>query len=167
MPSHVRLLVTPCTAARKAFLSFTVSRVCWSSCPLSWWFYLTNSSSATLFSFCLQFFPASGSFSVSWLFTSGGQSIGASAAVFPIHIKGWFPLGLISLILLSKGLSRVLQHNSLKASILQHSAFFMVQLSHPYMTTGKTISLTRWTFFTKLCPCFFSMLYRFIIGIKP
>ena len=143
------IFVTPWTAARQAFLSVTVSRVCWSSCPLSWWFYLTNSSSATLFSFCLQFFPASGSFSVSWLFTSGGQSIGASAsaAVFPIHIKGWFPLGLIGLILLSRGQLRSLpQHHSWKASILWCSAFFMVQLSHPYMTTGKTTALTIRTF---------------------
>ena len=124
-------------------------RVCSSSCPLNWWCHLTISLSVTLFSFCRQSFPASGSFPVSQLFESGGQSIGASAlaSVLPKCIQGWFPLGLISLISLqSKGLSSLLQHHSSKASILCCSAFFMVQLSHPYMTTGKTIALTRWTF---------------------
>ena len=83
-------------------------RVCSNSCPLSLWCYLTISSSATLFSFCLQSFPASGSFAMSPLFTSGGQSIGASASVFPMNIQDWFPLGLTDLISLqSKGLSRV------------------------------------------------------------
>ena len=114
-------------------------RVCSNSCPLSLWCYLTISSSAALFSFCLQSFPEPGSFSVSQLFRSGGQSIGAwaSASVLPMNIQGWFPLGLMGLISLqSKGL---LQHK-LKTSILQCSAFFMIQLSHPYMTTGKNHS---------------------------
>ena len=74
--------------------------VCSDSCPLSRWCHLTISSSATLFSFCLQSFPASGSFPMSQLFTSGGQSIGvsASASVLPMNIQGWVPLGLTSLI---------------------------------------------------------------------
>ena len=81
-----------------------------SSCPLHWWCHQTTSSSVTLFSFCLQSFPALGSFPMSRLFISGGQSIGtsASASVLPMSIQGWFPLGLTCLIsLLSKGLSRV------------------------------------------------------------
>ena len=73
-------------------------RVCSNSCPLSWWCYLTILSSAALFSFWLQSFPASGSFPVSWLFASGGQSIGTSASVLPLNIHGWFPLGLTGLI---------------------------------------------------------------------
>ena len=81
---------------------------------------------------------------MSWLFASGGQSIGAStsASVLPMTIQGLFPLGLTDLIpLQSKGLSRVLlQHHSSKASILQHSTFFSVQFSHPCMTTGKAIA---------------------------
>jgi len=80
------------------------------SCPLSWWCYLTISSPAAPFSFCLQSFPASGSFLMSWLFPSGGQSIGASASasILPMNIQGWFHLGLIGLISLqSKGLSIV------------------------------------------------------------
>ena len=79
------------------------------SCPLSWWCHPTISSSVTPFS-CPLSFPASGSFPMSWLFTSDGQSLraSASASVFPMNIQGWFPLGLIGLIfLLSKGLSRV------------------------------------------------------------
>ena len=83
--------------------------VCSNSCPLSQWCSLSISSSVAPFSFCLQSFPASGSFPMSWLFASGGQSIGASAlaSVFPMNIQDWFPLGLAGLILLSKGLSRV------------------------------------------------------------
>ena len=85
------------------------SRVCSDSCPLSQWCYLTISSSATRFSFYLQSFPTSGSFPLSWLFTSGGQSIGASASawVLLMNIQGWFQPGLTGLILLSKGISRV------------------------------------------------------------
>ena len=114
-------------------------RICSNSCSLSQWCYPTTSSSVTPFSSCPQSFPASGSFPVSHLFVSGVQSIKASASapVLPMNIQSWFPLGLTGLISLqSKELSRVLQHHSLKASILQHSAFFMVQLSRPYITTG-------------------------------
>ena len=77
----------------------------WSdSCPLSQWCYLTIVFFAALFSFCLKSFPTSGSFPVSQLFASGGQSIGVSASVLPMNIQGWFPLGWTGLILLSKGL---------------------------------------------------------------
>ena len=83
-------------------------------------------------------------------------SIGASASasVLPVNIQVWFPLGFTGLISLPpKGLMSLLQHHSSKASILLHSAFFLVQLSHPYMTTGKTITLTIWTFVSR-CLCF-------------
>ena len=88
----------------------------------------------------------------------GGQSIGisASASVLPMNTQDWSPLqwtGWISL--QSKGHSSRLQHHSSKASILWHSAFFIVQLSHPYMTTGKTIALTRQTFVSKVMSLFF------------
>ena len=85
-------------------------RVYSGSCPLSWWCYLTISSSVVLFSSCPQSLPASGSFPVSQLFASGGQRIGASASasVLPTNIQDWFPLGLTCLISLqSKGHSRV------------------------------------------------------------
>ena len=66
----------------------------------------------------------------------------------------------------SKGLSKsLLQHHSSKASILRHSAFFIVQLSHPYMTTGKTIALTRWTFVDKVMSLLFNMLSRLVITL--
>ena len=82
-------------------------RICTNSCPLSRWCYLTISSSVVPFSSCLQSFPASGSFAVSQLFTSGGQSIGASvlASVLPINIQGWFPLRLTCSYGLGQGFS--------------------------------------------------------------
>ena len=67
----------------------------------------------------------------------------------------------------SKGLSSLLQHHSSKAMILQHSAFFIVQLSHPYMTTGKTIALTRWIFVGKVMSLFLNMLSRLVITFLP
>ena len=119
-------------------------RACSNACSLSWWCHPIISTSDALFSSCLQSLPTSGSFPISRLFASGGQTVGASApaSVLQMNIQGWFPLGLIDLISLqSKGLWRVLLHHSSKASLLQCSAFFMVQLSHPYMTTGKTIRI--------------------------
>ena len=86
------------------------SRVCSNSCPLSQWCHPTISSSVVPFSFCLQSFPASRPFLMSQLFTSSGQSIGASASasVLPMNIQGWFPLELTGWVSLqSKGLSRV------------------------------------------------------------
>ena len=114
------------------------------SCPLSQWCHPAISSSVVPFSSCPQSLPSSGSFSVNQLFAWGGQSIGvsASASVFPMNTQDWSPLGWTGWISLqSKGLSSLLQHHRSKASIFRHSAFFTVQLSHPYMTTGKTIAL--------------------------
>ena len=92
--SHVQLFMTPWTEANQPSLS---PWICSNSCPLSWWCYLTISSSAAIFSFCLQSFPASGFFPMSQLFASGGQGIGASASasVLPMYTQGWFPLGLL------------------------------------------------------------------------
>ena len=124
-------------------------RACSNSWPSSEWCHPSISSSLVPFSSCLQSFQASASFPMSQFFTSEGQSIGfsASASVLPMKFQDWFPLGLTGWISLqSKGLSRVLQHYHSKASVLWCSAFFIVQLSHPYMTIGKTTALTRWTF---------------------
>ena len=126
-------------------------------CPLSQWCHPTISSSVVPFSACLQSFPTSGSFQLSQLLASGEQSIGVSAStlVLPMNTQDRFPLGWTGWISLqSKGLSRVLQHHSSKASILRHSAFFIIQLSHPYMTTGKTIALTRQTSVGKVTSLF-------------
>ena len=153
------------------------SRVFSNLCTLSQWCHPIISSSVAPFSSCPQSFPASESFLMSWLLPSGGQSIGASASasVLLMNIQGWFPLGSTGLISLqSKGLSRVRQHHSLKASILHCSAFFMVQnvdhmvqLSHLYMTTGKTIALTIWTFVRKVISLLFNTLSRFAIVFLP
>ena len=148
-------------------------RACSNSCPSSW---CHPTISVVPFSSCLQSFPASGSFPISQLFTSDGQSIGvsATASVLPLNIQDWFPLGLTGLISLFScleslqgTLKSLRQHRSLKASILLHSAFFIVQLSHPYMTTGKTIALTRWTFVGKVMCLLFNMLSRLVIAFLP
>ena len=134
--------------------------------PSSQWCHPAISSPVVPFSSCPQSLPASGSFPMSHLFTSGGQSIGvsASASVLPINTQDWSPLGWTGWIFLqSKGLSRVFSITSSKASILQRSAFFTVQLSHPYMTTGKTIFLTRQTFVGKVIFLVFNMLSRLVI----
>ena len=105
---------------------------------------------------------------MSQFFAKGGQSIGVSAStlVLPMNIQDWFPLGLTGLISLqSKGLSKsLLQHHSSKASILQHSAFLWSNSSHPYMTTGKTIALTRWTLVGKVMCLLFNMFSRLVIA---
>ena len=115
------------------------------SCPLSWWFHPTILSFVVPFSSCLKSFPASGAFQVSHVFASGDQSIvvSASASVLPMNIQDWFALGLTSVISLqSKGLSRVFSNTTIQNQFFWHSAFFIVQLSHPYMVTGKAIALT-------------------------
>ena len=140
--------------------------VCSNSCPLSRRYHLSISSSVIPFSSCSQSFPASMSFQMRQFFTSGGQSTGASnsASVLQMNTQDWSPLGWTGWISLqSKGLSKVFS-NSSKASILWHSAFIKVQLSHLYMTTGKTIALTIWTFVSKVVSLLFNLLSRFIIA---
>ena len=142
--SQVQLFATLRNAAHQASLFFTIS---WSLLKLMSIKLVTPSNNLILsrpLSSCLQSSPA-GSFPMSQFFASGSQSNGISALalVLPMNIQDWFPLGLTGLISLqSKELSRVfLQHHSSKASILHLSAFFMIQLSHPYMITGKNHSL--------------------------
>ena len=138
--------------------------VCSSSCLLYRWCHPAISSSDALFSFCHQSFPASGTFPMNRLFESDDRNIGASASAsaLPMSIQGWFPLILSGLIsLLSKGL---LQHHISKASILRHSAFFMVQFSQAYMTIGKTIALAIWTFVGRVMSLLFNILSRFVIA---
>ena len=116
----------------QASLSITNSRSLLNWCPLSQWCHPVISSSVLSFFSCLQSFPESGSFLMRKLFASGGQSIrvSASASVLPVNIQDWFPLGCTGWISLqSKELSSLLQCHSSKAPILQHSAFFKVQIS--------------------------------------
>jgi len=115
-------------------------------------------------------FPIKWSFLMSHFFASGGQSMGVSvsASVIAINIQDWFPLGWTCWISLqSKGLLSLLQHHSSKASILQCSAFFIVQLSHPYMTTGKTIVWTRQTFVGKVMSLLFNILSMLVRTFLP
>jgi len=106
---------------------------------------------------------------MSQFFASGGQSVGASASVsVPREYSEFisFRIDWFDLCAVQGTLKSLLQHHSTKASI-QYSAFFKVQLSHPYMTTGKTIALTRQTFVSKVMSLFFNMLSRFVIAFLP
>ena len=117
-------------------------RVYSNSCPLSRWCHPTISSSVVPFSSCPQSFPASVSFQMSQLFTWGGQSIGVLAltSVLPMNTQDWFPFRMdwLDLLAVQGTLKSLLQHHSSKASILQHSAFFIVQHSHAYTTLEKS-----------------------------
>ena len=125
-------------------------------CPLSRWCHPTISSSVIPFSYCPQSFLASGSFQMSQLLASGGQSIGASASTSVNEHTGLisFRMHWLGLLAVQEPLKSLLQHHSSKASILWCSVFFIVQLSHPYMTTGKTIALTIWTFVDRVISVF-------------
>ena len=115
-------------------------RVCSNSCPSSRWCHPSISFSVTRFSFCLQSFPASGSFPMNQFFPSGGQSIWVSASptVLAVNTQDWFPLELMGLIALqSKGLLRVFSSTTFEGLSSLALSLFMVQLSNPYMITGK------------------------------
>ena len=137
----------------------------WDSHPSSQWCYPAISSSVVCFSSCPQSLPASESFPMSQLFAWGGQSTGVSAlaSFLPKKSQGWCPSEWTGW----GTLKSLLQHHSSKASILWHAAFFTVQLSHPYMTTGKTIALTRRTFVGKVISLHFNMLSRLDITFLP
>ena len=123
------------------------------------------------FSSCPQSLPASKSFPMSQLFTSGGQSIGVSAlaSVLPKNTQEniSFRMDWLDLLAVQETLKSLLQHHRSKASILRCSAFFTVQLSHPYMTTGKTIALTRQTLVGQVMSLLLNMLSRLVITFLP
>ena len=142
-------------------------RACSNSCPLNRWCHPNTLSSDIPFSSCLQSFPASGSFLMSalhirwpkyWSFSISPSNEYTGLISFRID---WFDL-----LAVQGTLKSLLQHHSSKASILQHSDFFMVQLSHPYMT-GKTIALTIWTFVDEVMYLLFNMLSRLVIAFLP
>ena len=142
---------------------------CSNLCPSNQWWHLAISSSGIPFSSHLQSFPASGSFPMNQFFASGGQSIRVSVQhqssnEYPglISLMDW-----LDLLAVQGTLKSLLQHHSSKASILQCSAFFIAQLLHPYMTTGKAISLTRWIFVDKVMSLLFNMLSRLVIIFFP
>ena len=165
--SRVRLFATPRTTARQASQSITNSR----SLPKLMSIELVMPSNHLILCCPLlllsSVFPSIRVFSnESSLFPSGGQSIGVSASpsVLPMNTQDWSTLGWTGWISLSsQGLKSLLQHQSSKASILRCSAFFTVQLSQPYMTTGKTIALTRQTLVGKVMSLLLNMLSRLVI----
>ena len=167
--SHIQLIVTPWSAECQASLSTPTPGVCSNLCPSNQWCHPTITSSVVPFSSCLQSFPASGSFPMSQIFASGGQRIGviATASVLPANIQDWFRIDWFDLLAVQGTLKSLLQHHSSKASILQWSTFLMVQLSHPYMATGKTIALTRQTFVGKVMSLLFNMLSILVITFLP
>ena len=162
LPTCAQHFETTWTAAHQASLSFTIYQSLLKLMSIESAMPSNHSSSVISFS-CLQSSPASGSFPMSQLFALGSQSIGASAStsVLPMNIQAWFPLGLTCLIsLLSKGLLRVFSNTT----VWKHQVFFMVQLSHLYVTTGKTIVLTRQTFVDKVMSLLFNILSRLVIA---
>ena len=139
--------------------------------PLSRWYHPTISSSVVSFSFCLQSFPASGSFPTSQFFASGWAEYWSFS--FSISLSNEysrlisFRMFWFDLLAVQGTLKSLLQHHSSKASILLHLAFFIVQPSHPYITTGKTIALTRQTFVGKVMSLLFNILSRLVIAFLP
>ena len=166
--NHVRLFATPWMAACQASLSITNS---WSLLKLVSIELVMPSNHLILCCPLLLLPSIFPSIRVFAPFTSGGQNIGvsASASVLPMNIQDWFPLGWTSWTsLLSKGLSRIFSNTT-----PQKHQFFSAQLSlesnsqHPYMTTGKTLALTRWTFVGKVMSLLFNMLSRLVITFLP
>ena len=159
--------MTPWTAARQASLSITNSRSLFKLMSIELMMPSNHLILCCPLLPCLQSFPASKSFQMSQFFASGGQNIGVStsASVLPMNIQdlgtGW--MDWLDLLVVQGTLKSLLQHQVSKASILQHSAFFMVQLSHPYMTSGKTVALTRWTFVSKVMSLLLNMWSRSLI----
>ena len=142
-------------------------RACLNSCPLSWWCHPTISSSVVPVSSCLQSFLAPGSFQ---FFASGGKGIGVQIqhqSFQWIFRTDTFRIDWLDLLAVQGTLNSLLQHHSSNASILQHSAFFMVQLSHPYMISRKTTALTIQTFVGKVMSLLFNTLSRFVIAFLP
>ena len=140
-------------------------------CPLSWWYHPTISSSVIPFSSCPQSFPAFRVFSnESALHIRWPKYWNFSFKISPTNKHPgliYFRMDCLALVAVQGTLKSLLQHHSSKASILQCSAFFIVQLSHPYMTTGKTIALTRQTFVDKVMSLLFNMPFRLVIAFLP
>ena len=167
---HVQLFVTAWTPHSHVSLSFTIS---WSLFKLMSFESVMPSNDLVLRHplFLPPIFPNIMVFPMNQFFASDGQSIGVSAStsVFPMNIQDWFPLGLtlVDLLAVQETLKSLLQHHSSKASILWCSAFFIVQLSHPCVTTGKTIALTRCISVGKVMSLLSNMLSRLVIAFLP
>ena len=165
--SHVQLFMTPRTAAHQAAPSSSPPGACSNSCVLGWWCHPTTSSSAA---------PFSGfNLSHQGLFSRVGSS-NQVAKVWELQLQHhsfeysgliFFRIDWLDLLAVQGTLKSLLLHHSSKVSILRCSACFMVQCSHPYMTTGKTTALTRQTFVSKVMSLLFNMLCRLVITFLP
>ena len=170
--SRIRFFAAPWTAARQASLSITSSESLLKLMSIE---SVMPSNHLILcfvsFFSCLQSFPASGFFSnESVLPIRWPQYWSFSFSISPSNEYSWlvsFRMDWLDLLAVQGILKSLLQHCSSKASVLQHSAFFKVQLSHPYMTTGKTIALTKWIFFSKVMSLLFNMLSKLVIAFLP
>ena len=169
--SHVRLFVTPWTAARQASLSITNSR----SPPKPMSFESVMPSNHLILCRPLLLLPPippsirvfsnESTLHMRWpKYWSFSFSISPSSE-YPGLIS--FRMDWLDLLAVQGTRKSLLQHHSSKASILRHSAFFIAQLSHPYLTTGKTIALTRWTFVGKVISLLLNMLSRLVITFLP
>ena len=163
--SCIRLFATPWTAAHQASLSITNSRVLLKLMSLSWWWHPTISFSVGPLSSQLQSFPASGSL-FKWVSSSHQVAKGLEFKLQHQSFQwtfrtDFFRMDCLDLLAVQGILKSLLQYHSSKASNFKHLAFFVVQLSHPYMTIGQTIALTRWTFVGKVMFLLLNMLSRF------
>ena len=157
---HARL---PCPSPTRSAYS--------NSCPSHWWCHPTISSSVIPFSSCLQSFRASGSFQMSQFFTIRWLKYWSfSFSISPSNEYSGltsFRRDWLDLLAVQGTLKNLLQHRRSKVSILRCSVFFIVQSSHPYLNTGKTIALTRRTFVGKVLTVLFNMLSRLVITFLP
>ena len=131
------------------------------SCPSSWWCHPAISSSVVPFTSCPQSFPASESFPMNRLYMKWLKYWSFSFSISPSKVDPGlisFRMDWLDLLAVQGTLKSLLQHHTSKASILWCSVFFIIQLSHPYMTTGNTIALTRWNFVGKVMSLLFNML---------
>ena len=162
--------MNPWIAACQASLFITNPRAYSNSCPLNWWCHPTISSSVVPFSACLQFFLTSGFSNESVLHIRWPKYGSFSFSISPVNEYSGlisFRMDWLYLLIVQSTLKSLLQHHRSKASIVQNSAFFIVQFSHPYMTTGKTIVLTRQTFVGKAMSLLFNMMSRLVITFLP
>ena len=165
--SRVQLFVTPWTTACQASLSMSTPGVHRNSCPLSRWCHPAISYSIVPFSSCPPSFPDQGLFNESVSQTRWPKYWSFSFSISPSKEHPGlisFRMDWLDFLAVQGTLKSLLQHHSSKASILQHSAFFTVQLSHPYMIPGKHIALTRWRFVGKVMSLLFNMLSRLVIN---
>ena len=167
--SRVQLFVTLWTATRQSSLSFETYWICSSSCPLCRWCHPTISASVPPLLLLPSIFPSIRVFSnesalrIRWpKYWSFSFSLSNEYSGLISFKMDWFDLFAVQ-----GTLKSLLWHHSLKTSVLQCSTFFMVQLWHLYMTTGKTIALTRWTFVGKLMSLLFNSLSRCVIAFLP